>query len=310
MNVVGDGSSGSVVGRSGKSFTQATVLNDAGGSGSNVLTGGNNGARAFTNSSNNPDAWVVANDTKTNTRAYVYQNSNGANPVRTITGTGAVSLTSVGQNGTAYGYDKGNPSSANRVVYSLAGTTTVTAIPFFTNPLYTNGVKLSQAYGMSPDGTKMTGYITPAAVSGVTYKLQAFLYDAALNTTRELRPLINSSAAVDQAVSYMSTNSGIVIGSSYDSSTSEVAVIWDPANGYVPQRLQDVLTAAGYDVTNWGAWGNKTVTSITDLPGGRYAIAGSLTYSGTLTAFYAVIPEPATMSFLALGALAMLRRRR
>ena len=86
-----------------------------------------------------------------------------------------------------------------------------------------------------------------------------------------------------------------------------VAFIWDSAHG--TRSLQDVLTAEyGLDLSGW------TLRCAGELAHDDTKLIGIAGYGNNLTTGYleawVVVPEPATLGLLVVGALGLLRRRR
>jgi uncharacterized membrane protein len=96
----------------------------------------------------------------------------------------------------------------------------------------------------------------------------------------------------------VSADGSIVVGSAVDPSWSKHAFIWDASHGM--RKLADVLVQDyGLDLGGWNLEYAKAISADGTV------IAGDAREG----AFVAVIPEPATLSLLALGGLALLRRR-
>jgi uncharacterized membrane protein len=104
----------------------------------------------------------------------------------------------------------------------------------------------------------------------------------------------------------VSADGSVIVGWNYASSTYGEAFIWDTVHGM--RSLEDVLVnECGLDLAGW------------DLCEARGVSADGLTIvgsghnpngSGNTEAWVATIPEPATLSLLVLGGLALLRRCR
>ncbi len=97
---------------------------------------------------------------------------------------------------------------------------------------------------------------------------------------------------------------GMAVGSSF--TTRQDAAVW-LAGSDQAILLYDWLVDLGVDMSGWDSL-NRAVSVSAD--GLTIAGLGTLAGGGGAAAFVAVVPEPATLSFLALGGLALLRRRR
>ena len=102
----------------------------------------------------------------------------------------------------------------------------------------------------------------------------------------------------------MSGDGSVVVGTGSSASGVE-AFVWTSSGGM--GRLWDVLLASGVNPAASGWTGLSGAYAIT--PDGN-TIVGSGTRNGNTEAFVAVVPEPASLSPMALGGIFLLRRRR
>ena len=104
----------------------------------------------------------------------------------------------------------------------------------------------------------------------------------------------------------VSADGSIIVGEGTTSTTAlgNEAFIWDASNGM--QNLRDVLiNDCGLDLTGW------TLATATGISADGLTIVGfGSNPDGYTEAWIAEIPEPATISLMAVGALTMLRRRK
>ncbi|NOX58234.1 MAG: PEP-CTERM sorting domain-containing protein [Planctomycetes bacterium] len=99
----------------------------------------------------------------------------------------------------------------------------------------------------------------------------------------------------------VSADGSVIVGGGSTTSGSE-AFIWDEGNGM--RNLQVVLEELGLNLTGW------QLSEAQGLSDDGTVITGfGINPSGFREAWVAQIPEPATLMFLALGGVAVLRKR-
>jgi len=166
-----------------------------------------------------------------------------------------------------------------------------------------------QAWGISDNGLYVTGYLNSPNTGPGSYK--GFIWSPGDANATPRNPLGSDTlSGVFEA-----SDGGACAGWSYGaegSNASYDAVIWDAAG--TPQELLAVLASIGVDTSEW-SYLLKAFSMSPDgltISGAGYAWVDPNDHGqGTiLRGFVAVLPEPATLSFLALGGLMLLRRKR
>lgn len=172
-----------------------------------------------------------------------------------------------------------------------------------------------QGHGISNNAVWATGYFNEGATVD---PLHGFRNVVATNTTEELFPVGYDVAQYQLSFGADAANDGDVVGYTYNAIAGPEgyvqpgyrATIWfsscSSGQGYM---VEQILMDLGVDIYAEGFEYLERVTGISDdgtMVTGRAVRASDGAYVG----YVAVIPEPATMSFLALGGLALLRRRR
>lgn len=208
-----------------------------------------------------------------------------------------VKATSISTNRTMYGQEEGTPRSSD-AVYSSGINTAVTRVPL------ANPNERSLAYAISENAQFMAGMQYNTAASWV--------YDAMVWDTSDAAATILPVATLWEVnpAAYAVNSQGIVAGRGYNAIDGEVAGIWPDKNTEFV-TLADLAASYGIDTSEWTVF--KRAYAISDVQDdGKYAITGYGTWAadGTSRGFVLIVPEPATLSFLALGGLALLRRRR
>ncbi len=161
-------------------------------------------------------------------------------------------------------------------------------------------------HGVSGDGAFAVGYAwTDDASHGTGWRLDINDFPATDGTYTRLYPFGYDPTKVQQSNALDVANDGTAVGFSFGDGVTSAAV-W-AAGSDQAILLYDWLVDLGVDMSGWDSLTHALAISEDGL---TIAGQGNLAGGGGAAAFVAVVPEPATLSFLALGGLALLRRRR
>lgn len=156
------------------------------------------------------------------------------------------------------------------------------------------GLIQSTAYGASRDGSIVVGQGL-SALGG-----EAFIWTEAdgMQTLGYLPGGISKASAISE-------NGSVVVGYAGGAGvTGLFAFVWDQTNGL--RDLREILEAdCGLDLTGWRLEQANGVSA-----DGLTIVGLGKNPAGHTEAWVATLPEPATLSLLALGGLVLLRRRR
>ena len=262
------------------------------------------------------DSWITGSHAqgtngKGNQEGYIWKSSTGATAYTTILGRNntRVTMVSVSSTGRAVGYDAYTASQTAGYVDATSGTTTLKAVGLV--PGY-DSTGASFAWGISENGDYITGYQKTTS----TTRPQGFVWKVGTQNAT-LLPDINGNVNDNSCQGYpvAVADDGCAVGYGYYASASPTnwATIWLPG-ATKAQKLADLAAAQGINLTGWNL--GNTATAIEKI-GNHYYVSGTGSYTSNGTNYYTRgyvlvldVPEPATMGLLALGGVAMLRRRR
>jgi len=277
--------------------------------GRKLVTSGTSPASGPTNSigggGTTGDCWFGWTDPAA---AYNTVSKGTGDPITFVNGTKSYSTNGMGtanglsNTGRMAGSRKSTSGLTQNYWFQNSGTTGLTENSF--NGL--DGTKVGMGQAMSGDGTKVFGYSHTTADQAAWYP---YMYTISTTTTTAL-PLLPGTTTTTGAAGYVygaSTDGRYAVGMDYVG--MEKAVLWDTQLGTVTD-LTTYATNAGI----LGAFtGNLRRAYSVGVNGLGQPVITGYGYAPSIqtgyTGFVLTIPEPATLSFLALGGLAMLRRR-
>ena len=175
------------------------------------------------------------------------------------------------------------------------------------------GNNVGQAFSVSGDGSTIYG-MSPIVVGGtVNYAYKATFSGTTESSISQLPIYSDSAGSLNLAVPYGCTSDGLfAVGMNYRG--IEKAVLWLTK----PDNTQCIdLTEYAQNNGILGSWTRLSrgysVGESFDESGNEYAVITGIGLNGGVTRGFVMsvmIPEPSTLSLLALGGLAMLAQRR
>lgn len=222
-----------------------------------------------------------------NNSAWRWTASGGAELIPGLTGfTRSVDASYVSDDGSIIAGNSWSDVSHRPFVWTATGGTMEVPVPLYQG-------YAAYVTGLSADGRTVVGYNQ----TGNGYRYSSPALDTIL-------PLPGKYYSV--APQAVSGDGSVVVGECYFSAPGIApsdAVLWTKADG--TRLLKDVLAQNGVDISDW-----RLATAYDISPDGRYISGTAIDPQGQLAAYLVEVPEPATLSLLALGSLAMLRHRK
>lgn len=223
--------------------------------------------------------------------------------------TAAGTVQGISQTGVAVGELRSNETGSNIRRAYVHGSTGVIALPGIAGRTDAR----AQGYGISADGKVAVGLARWTDADA--YEFPAYWTEDA-PATWSSHKLGTLDSFTSSSVAFSANQDGsIIVGYAYPNSTrGECSVFWDRSvldgNGLPKANLtKDYLASKGVDVSEWTEL-RRTYSAYTSAGGLTYIVGdGTWKADGLTRGFLVIIPEPATMSLLALGGLALLRRR-
>jgi len=269
----------------------------------------------------NGQYYAVVRATGANGSVYVNQGSGTWVPTMTysskgISGGDTASMNGIsgtlfgdGTKARAAGYRRNATIGYQNYMLDYSGSATPTANYF----AGLAGNNVGQAFSVSGDGSTIYG-MSPIVVGGtVNYPYKATFSGTTESSISQLPIYSDSAGSVNLAVPYGCTSDGLfAVGMNYRG--IEKAVLWLTK----PDNTQCIdLTEYAQNNGILGSWTRLTrgysVGESFDEFGNEYAVITGIGVNGGVTRGFVMsvmIPEPSTLSLLALGGLAMLAQRR
>jgi hypothetical protein len=257
------------------------------------------------------NGWVVGNRDGHGNQALAWKVTAGVISATTtyskVGVSGDTGFTGVSTTGIAVGSDKSGPSGVDGpILADVANNANAYKIP-----AYAGSSGRGAGNGISNNAAYAAGYFYAPPASGDS--LHAFRYTLGAGITDELLPAGGDDPLVAQQTNAFDvSDNGTAVGFSYKGiyangtpTTTYRATIWLPGQN-TGTMLEDILSANGVGLGDFSYL--ERIISVT-ADGKTFAGRGVLTADGSYRGFVVTIPEPATLSFLALGGLALLRRR-